>query len=778
MVRKYPKQPYTTSGKLITRLTHTLSQEKGWSMEATMDYVGKCTGRSSDMVYRWQQGRTRPKPEIIEKLAKIGFEEANMAREWCEQLLHVTYYPDAIGLLNELWGPKELRPIPYKLVHREHTRLIGRETEMKFLQKLLSPAYAAPLITIDGIGGVGKTALALEVAHQSWRASVGEISKPHFPTFEAIIFVSAKQQTLTPAGILQSSQTHQTLHKIFHEVMYTLQRFDIRSKLLQEQPDLVREALGNQRTLLIVDNLETMENKQEIISFLYQLPPTVKAVITTRERTMFAPIRLEQLAEEAALELIMHQADEKQIKLTKEEAKILYAKLGGIPAALVYAVGQRAAGYSLETVLHNVSKADGDVARFCFQNAVEPMRGKKIHEMLMTFAFFPAMPDRATIAHITDLSTAPFVAEEALSQLQLLSLVREIDNRFRVLPLTREYALAELHAHPEFESKARVRWLEWYQNFALQYGGHDNKEWHIRFDHLEKEWDNLLEVFDWCAAHDHYDIVKSFWTSEDPHSMVDFTTLYGLWDDRIKWLEWLIDAAKGRGDWTTYLDAIASMATTLTLIGRRNEAADLFAQGHKLSSYADPHVFVRLLDHNAYLYIFQEHFGEAHELLAQARTLARQLEEPLRTRMTINIEYDHAAVHYWQGDYVAALDKFTFAMEEAKRSGWHRLENYAQNYLADIAIQEGRYEDAKRLLETGLIIAERNKEKRRIACYQRSHAYLYHKQGQLKDALSWANEAQEGFRRLGMDREFQQMASFINEIQKEPIAQKDYNKSV
>jgi hypothetical protein len=84
----------------------------------------------------------------------------------------------------------------------------------------------------------------------------------------------------------------------------------------QEQPDLVREALGRQQTLLIVDNLETMEDKQEIISFLYELPPTVKVVITTRDRAMFSPIRLDQLSEEATRELIGQQIEEKQVVLT------------------------------------------------------------------------------------------------------------------------------------------------------------------------------------------------------------------------------------------------------------------------------------------------------------------------------------------------------------------------------------------------------------------------------------------------------------------------------
>lgn len=764
MARRYPHQEFIASGKLIARLTHGLAQVKDWSMKETMSYVGERTQRSCDMVYRWQQGSSLPKPEVVEVLAHIGYGEADLSREWCEELLHSTHYPDTTNLLNKLWGPKELHAIPHRLPHMEHTLLLGRQDEMKQLQALLSPRYAAYLITVDGIGGVGKTALVLDVAYQSLQASTGEIVRSNIPTFDAIIFVSAKQQYLTAQGIIQSSQAYRTLRQIFHEVTHTLQRYDIRSTPAQEQPDVVREALGRQRTLLIVDNLETMEDRQAILSFLYQLPPTVKVVVTTRERAMFSPIRLEQLAEEAALELIEQQAEEKKVQLSREEVHMLYRRIGGIPAALVYAVGKRAAGYSLETVLANVPRAESDVARFCFQSSVEPLRGQKAHAMLMAFALFPRMPLRAALTYVAGLETDPIAAEEALSQLQLLSLIREFHGRFRMLSLTREYALAELRTLPTFEEEAHERWIAWYQDFARRYGGHDMEEWHVRYDHLEEEWENLLAVFDWCASHERYDVVRSFWCAEEPGSVVDFTRLYGYWDDRLTWLNWLMRTAEGRGDWLTMLDTSASIANTLAVMDRYDEAEDLFKRGQRLNTYADLEVQVRLLINHAYLYIFISRFEDASRLLDQARVIAPQLREPLRTRANINIDYDYAAVYYWKGDLAAAKTAFTNARAQADSFGWQSLSNYAQNYLADIAINQGYYDEAERLLEPGLTMAERNKDKRRTNSYKRSFAYLRQKQGRWDEALDRAQEARDGFERLGIEHEVQKMDKLIQDV--------------
>lgn len=764
MVRRYPNQPpFPASGKLIKRLTSTLADTKDWSREQSMDYIGSQVDKSSDMIYRWQQGRSQPKPETIEKLAQIAYREANLSREWAEELLMTTHYSDPVGLLNKLWGPKESRIIPSRLGRMEHTRLIGREKDRKQLQTLLSPNYAAYLITVDGIGGVGKTALVLDVAHQCRQASTGEVVSPHIPTFEAFIFVTAKQQSLTSQGILQQTQTDRTLRKIFLEVTRTLDRQDIPAAPSQEQADLVREILGRQRTLLIVDNLETMEDKQEIISFLYQLPPSVKVVVTTRERTMFAPIRLEQLAEQAAQELIEQQAEEKQVRLNTGEAKMLYERIGGIPAALVYAIGRRADGYSLETVLQNVPNADGDVARFCFQGSVEPLRGTSAHDMLMALALFPHAPLRAAVNYVSGLSD-PIEAEEKLSQLQRLSLVRESQDQFRMLPLTREYALAELKRHPAFDQEARKRWIDWYLAFAEKYGGHDLKEWHLGFDHLEDEWENLQAVFDWCATDELYEPIRRFWCADEPSSVVDFTTIYGYWNERETWLKWLIEKAGARGDWLTYMDAIASYGYTLALMGRHEDGEEVFKDGHRLLHEADPRIAARFLLNHGYLRIYQSRYDEAEQFLDQATKVLPDVVEPIHSRLLVNINYDRSANAFRRDDFTTARIGFMKAEQSADDIGWQRMANYSQNYLADIAIEEGNFIEAERLLGPGLTLAERNNERRCAASYKRSYARLKQKQGKFNNALEWAKEAREGYDRIGAKKEMQSMDNLIQEL--------------
>ena len=58
-------------------------------------------------------------------------------------------------------------PKPYHNLPRpDYGRFIGRETELAWLRRRLSPADRAWQIAINGIGGVGKSSLALAIAHE------------------------------------------------------------------------------------------------------------------------------------------------------------------------------------------------------------------------------------------------------------------------------------------------------------------------------------------------------------------------------------------------------------------------------------------------------------------------------------------------------------------------------------------------------------------------------------------------------------------------------------
>ena len=759
--RKYPRL-----GKQIDRLVHSLVATKGWEMAAAMTYICQRTNYSSDMVYRWRQGKIRPSPETLEVLAEISKEDANLPREWGESMLNAAHYGDAINLVNRLWGPKEVKVVPCNLPSRDRIQLIGRQKEIASLLKYLSPEQAAPLITVDGIGGVGKTVLVLEVAYQCWKASTGELHHPKIPLFDAVIFVSAKQQYLTPDGILPGNDAKRTLRDIYREIAVTLERFEIMHAVPQEQLSVAYKVLGQQDTLLIVDNLETMEDKQEIMSFLYELPRSVKVIITTRERVQsFSPIRLDQLSQEESLSLIEKEALEKEAEMSREQAMKLYHHIGGIPAALVYAIGQVASGYSVETVVERVPKAGSDVARFCFEGSLAPLRGQPAHHLLMTMAMFPKSPLLEAIAEAAGLSTDKIVVEDGLTQLSRLSLVRRHDDphtRYTMLPLTREYALSELAANASFEQEARIRWVNWYLDFTSNHGGKDWADWHIRYDRIEEEWENLLTVFDWCATHERYDAIQAFWQERQ---LVKFTQIYGYWDDRILWLDWLIKAAEKRGDWSDAARARVNIGSTLTLIGQFDEAIWHFERAWEKHQYVDEQVQLLLTQKIAEVHTHQKDYADALTWIEKAEALLNiivpDLKEPELTRRWVDFQSRRGLFFYKQKDYDQAKIYYQKMLGGAKSIKWQRNIIYAQNHLAYIAIAQNQLDEAEVLLQASLPI---EKDKRATAFHKYTYACFYQKKGNMEEARRLVKEAFDGYEDLGMKQEAQEVEELLRQL--------------
>ncbi len=169
---------------------------------------------------------------------------------------------------------------PKKIYHNLYqpffSDFIGRETEIAIIQKLLLPSSHHSLITICGIGGIGKTALAMEIACR-YLQKYDELSTEEF--FDAIIWASAKPTILTANGIEARPKIDRTLDDIYRAIAEVLGREDITKAYPNEKDEAVRRALKQQRTLLIMDNMDTVDDR--VTAFLRELPLPTKAILTT-----------------------------------------------------------------------------------------------------------------------------------------------------------------------------------------------------------------------------------------------------------------------------------------------------------------------------------------------------------------------------------------------------------------------------------------------------------------------------------------------------------------
>ncbi|MGG6270511.1 NB-ARC domain-containing protein [Leptolyngbya sp. AN03gr2] len=652
------------------------------------------------------------------------------------------------------------------------TEFIGREGEINRLLGLLSPTSGAHLISVDGIGGVGKTSLVVECAYRCLRA--GASRDFSIPTFDIIIFVSAKQFYLTPWGFLKSLSPRRTLQDVFRQISRILgDDIDITCAEFNEQIDLIKDALARQRTLIIVDNLETVTEQEEVIAFLYELPSTVKAIITTREQIIFSPVRLSCMTREDSLRLIRHEAKEKQFPIVGEDCNQLYQATGGVPVAITYAIGQLANGCPLPEVIERLSHPTGDVARFCFESSISLLRGEAAHQLFMTLTLFPISAHQEALTAIAVPNADPEKNRSNLAQLRGLSLVKQENNRYSILPLTREYALGEIRANSNFEQQVKERWVNWYLTFSNRYAKQTAHEWQGQFDGLEEEWSNFQAVMDWCMTEERYLEVLTFWQNLEAYTRLKSrqSGRHIYFDDRLTWTAWLLNMARHKADWETAVKVMLERAWTFILIGKPQqfeEASCLLHEALKLVRYQNPLMKVDLLKHLAVLHIQKQEFDMAKNWLQQSIRLLEQLPlEQEESRQLAQLQYYQGEIYFKTGNYHQAKIAFQASLANAQATQWLRLTFLIQNWLADIAIvTKQNLNEAETLLMNGLQVAASQQDQTRIAYCKRSMAELEQARGRLHEAHHWASEAFRTFEKIGMYPEAEETQQLLQCLEK------------
>ncbi len=438
--------------------------------------------------------------------------------------------------------PERPRPI-HNLPNPDYLRFVGRERELDWLRGRLHPRDRAWLLFITGIGGVGKSALALRIAHE-YRERYGEL--PPEERFDAIIWASAKEQVLTPAGREAAGPpglVSRTLADIYRAIAQALDREAITRAAPEGQDREVQKALTAQRTLLIVDNLDTMD--EAVRAFLRYLPAPTKAIVTSREWLDVADVlRLYGMERGDALALMEVEAEAQNVTLSPEQKERLYGRTAGLPLPIRLSVARLGSGETFEQVMRWLGNATGDLPLYCVGGQVELARGRdpNAYRLLLACSLFDreAGASREVLGEVADLSAAD--RDDGLTLLWRLNLVnRSADDRFWMLPIVQEYARSRLEGE-EWGAVLVGRWLDWALAFA--------RKWAADLDiHIENlpvvatEYPNLRRALVWCEEHQRWEtfipLVENLWF---------YPYLIGLLNEARQMLRVAIDAAWLAGD--------------------------------------------------------------------------------------------------------------------------------------------------------------------------------------------------------------------------------------
>lgn len=359
-------------------------------------------------------------------------------------------------------GPNEKRAMN-NLPQRSYDQLVGRSSELDAIIQKMRPYDRTWVVVVDGIGGVGKTTLALEAAYQLY--------KPGDPdSYDAVVWMSAKKNVLTADGIIDRQSELLVLRDLYQTICFVLGRTELFQVPEERRWPMVKELLrGPQRILIVLDNLEEVDDRH-ILAFLQELPRPSKAIVTTRHRIDVAfAMRLEGLDGPAGMQLIRNEANRRSLPIETGDAALLQSATGGVPLAIVWSLGLMSLGHSIRSIFAKLASGHSDIAAFCFAESVAALGNSNALRVLAVASMFEDAVDRELLGEAAGLESDIGGRDEAIQLLIQLSLINLVEGQFSLLPLTRTYVGQLLSDRPALQAATQATWLGCLRRMAHDY---------------------------------------------------------------------------------------------------------------------------------------------------------------------------------------------------------------------------------------------------------------------------------------------------------------------
>jgi hypothetical protein len=274
-----------------------------------------------------------------------------------------------------------LPPQPYK-------KFFGRQDSINKIMETLIEGGTF-IASIDGVGGIGKTALAYYFCK--------EILLPS-NRFDYLIWLTAKETVFDPFSrdimIKTIRSSFRGIEELIDTILSVIKFEELMDKPLEEKKKFVEdEVLKSEKVFIVLDNLESIEDDQffdyirQDFNKLAAKNRFLKVLTTSRKRKKIAdfPIEIEGLAIEDALKMLKYLASEYNIKdilnATDHDNIILIEKVGRIPLGIEFIIGQMALGKSRGQIYNELQGYPS------LENAKSESEKRKILSDIILFSF-------------------------------------------------------------------------------------------------------------------------------------------------------------------------------------------------------------------------------------------------------------------------------------------------------------------------------------------------------------------------------------------------------
>jgi LuxR family glucitol operon transcriptional activator len=674
-------------------------------------------------------------------------------------------------------------------------------------------------IVIHGMGGTGKTVLAMEVA----RAAEAE------GLFNKFILASANDAPITLAELLDI---------VLRDLGYRSDQLTMHQK-----ESKVSELLRSDRFLLVVDSFERIGDK-EVDKFLQDhiFYPS-KVLITTRHLWPqgSSVIALKGLTRLQAKQMLVESTKSQGVKheFTDDEIDTINGITEGLPLALSLIIGQLSQQIPLKDIIQNLTtperqgqeKSSGKAlsdAMFdnLFGNSWN-LLSQDARRIFVSMTFFSAPASEEAIQDINRIQEEKNyrTARESLIKMSLLQPGRDRLGgdvlRFSIHPLARRFANAMLDDSQIFSKKDIYGAAVTYFIDFMKKMGSPGQEL-TNYEKLEQDLPNCLAAFEWCR--NEKDTLNAFKIVEH---LNHFLFERGFWPMRIQ----ICDSAFDLGSDSSEKDEEAAWRHAFWagwVCNRQNnyeeakkwlekteESLGKIPEDNVYRTFYQAKIFQlrALITHGEFGEKYKKPlsgekkseisklFEDANEYFEQARRLFLQYQESKGPKWTFEEpDYAIAILDSNQGDlavdmglwkkmntksesrrfFEIAQDLYSQVLKNARNSNWHNKDaiiagNAANLGHVEIWLEEKPLDEIRRRFDEALNTAEFIGRIHTMAwCYRgyglleqrlgEKEASLQKKEQHFKEAQSFLKKALDIFERIGRRERVQETRESLEEV--------------
>ena len=331
----------------------------------------------------------------------------------------------------------------FRLLSADYHEFILRDKYCQQLLKGLQHSRTAS-VSLIGIGGVGKTALATWAVKNAYKN--GE--------YDYIVSISAKDRELTSSGIQSIAQKLTSLDDLLNTIADVLGFPEAKALPVDEKKKTIYELLEGEKVLLFVDNLETAIDR-DIIGFINNLPEPTKAIITSRRNVVTIasyPIEIGPLEEGEIVRYITSLSSLPNYSycksLSDQEKERIGLIYNGIPLAIKWALGRCKSSEELLAYAASVEKAgrsNEELLEFSFRRVFDEMNAIE-KSVMQVLAVVSDLPIEAIIQGAGLKTKSAEVYDSLLTLVSDTIIIRYYDpeakaEKFKLLSLTQQFML-------------------------------------------------------------------------------------------------------------------------------------------------------------------------------------------------------------------------------------------------------------------------------------------------------------------------------------------------